>query len=71
MLEAGVPFSVMATIMGWSASTTVRMSKRYGHIGQTAQRQAVNALKGADFDGDGAQNWAHSHGVSYHSLLTD
>jgi hypothetical protein len=30
------------------------------HIGQTAQRQAVNALKGADFEGDGAQNWAHS-----------
>src|SRR5262249_3160970 len=25
MLEAGVPFSVVATIMGWSASTTVRM----------------------------------------------
>lgn len=60
MLEAGVPFSVVATIMGWSSSTTVRMAKRYGHIGQAAQRQAVNALKGADFGGDGAQNWAHS-----------
>ncbi len=60
MLEAGVPFSVVATIMGWSPSTTVRMARRYGHIGQTAQRQAVNALKGADFEGDGAQNWAHS-----------
>ena len=60
MLEAGVPFSVVATIMGWSPSTTVRMARRYGHIGQTAQRQAVNALKGADFDGDGAQNWAQS-----------
>ena len=31
MLEAGVPFSVIATVMGWSAATTVRMSKRYGH----------------------------------------
>lgn len=60
MLEAGVPFSVVATIMGWSPSTTVRMARRYGHIGQTAQRVAVNALKGADFEGDGAQNWAHS-----------
>jgi integrase len=60
MLEAGVPFSVVATIMGWSASTTVRMARRYGHIGQAAQRQAVNALKGADFGGDGAQNWAQS-----------
>ena len=58
MLEAGVPFSVVATIMGWSASTTVRMSSRYGHIGQSAQRQAVNALSDAGFQGDGAQNWA-------------
>ena len=60
MLEAGAPFSVVATIMGWSPSTTVRMSRRYGHIGQTAQRQAVNALRSAHFDGDGAQNWAQS-----------
>jgi integrase len=60
MLEAGVPFSVVATIMGWSASTTVRMARRYGHIGQTAQRQAVNTLNEAGFQGDGAQNWAQS-----------
>jgi integrase len=58
MLEAGVPFSVLATIMGWSASTTVRMSRRYGHIGQAAQRQAVDALNRAGFQSDGAQNWA-------------
>ena len=60
MLEAGVPFSVVATIMGWSPSTTVRMTRRYGHIGQIAQRQAVNALNEAGFQGDGAQNWAQS-----------
>jgi integrase len=60
MLEAGVPFSVVATIMGWSPSTTVRMSRRYGHIGQIAQRQAVNALNLAGIQDDGAQNWAHS-----------
>jgi integrase len=60
MLEAGVPFSVVATIMGWSASTTVRMSRRYGHIGQSSQRQAMNALSEAGFQGDGAQNWAQS-----------
>jgi integrase len=60
MLEAGVPFSVVATIMGWSPSTTVRMARRYGHIGQTAQRQAVNALNETGFQGDGAQNWAQS-----------
>ncbi len=63
MLEAGVPFSVVATIMGWSASTTVRMARRHGHIGQVTQRQAVNALKGADFEADGAQNWAVSEGT--------
>jgi integrase len=68
MLEAGVPFSVVATIMGWSASTTVRMSRRYGHIGQTAQRQAVNALKGAHFEGDGAQNWAQSQKLRVRQL---
>jgi integrase len=67
MLEAGVPFSVVATIMGWSPSTTVRMSRRYGHIGQTAQRQAVNALHEAGFQGDGAQKWAQFHGVHPYS----
>jgi integrase len=44
MLEAGVPLSVVASILGWSAATTVRMAKRYGHIGQVAQRQAVEVL---------------------------
>jgi hypothetical protein len=42
--RAGVPFSVVASIIGWSPSATVRMARRYGHIGQTAQRQVVNAL---------------------------
>src|ERR1700730_7697437 len=60
MLEAGVPFSVVATIMGWSASKTERMSRRYGHIGQAAQKQAVSALNLAGFQNDGAQNWAQS-----------
>jgi integrase len=58
MLEAGVPFSVVATIMGWSASTAVRMARRYGHIGQAAQRQAMDALDRAGSQDTGAQNWA-------------
>ena len=58
MLEAGVPFSVVATIMGWSPSTAVRMARRYGHIGQAAQREAVKHLNGADSATGGAQNWA-------------
>jgi len=37
---------VVASILGWSAATTVRMAKRYGHIGQIAQRQAVELLDG-------------------------
>jgi integrase len=44
MLEAGVPFAVLAVLMGWSPATTVRMAKRYGHIGQKALRTAVEAI---------------------------
>ena len=64
MLEAGVPFSVVATIMGWSPSTAVRMARRYGHIGHAAQREAVKALNGANSESDGAQNWAQISGGS-------
>jgi integrase len=68
MLEAGVPFSVVATIMGWSPSTTVRMSKRYGHIGDPAKRIAVEALYKAGFEGDGAQKWAQLQKVKVPQL---
>jgi integrase len=44
MLEAGVPFPVLAMLMGWSAATTVRMAKRYGHIGHAALRKAVESI---------------------------
>jgi integrase len=44
LLERGVPFAVVATIVGWSAATSVRMSKRYGHIGQSTQRTAMALL---------------------------
>ena len=46
MLEAGVPLSVVSALMGWSAATTVQMSKRYGHIGQDSFKCAVSALDG-------------------------
>jgi integrase len=59
MLEAGVPSSVVSDILGWSASTAVRMAKRYGHIGHSARREAVDKLANATvFDGEGAQKWA-------------
>jgi integrase len=44
LLERGVAFAVVATIMGWSPATSVRMAKRYGHIGQSAQREAMQRL---------------------------
>jgi hypothetical protein len=50
MLEGGIPFAIVAVIMGWSPAATVRMVKRYGHIGQTSQRQAVTAINDTVFD---------------------
>jgi integrase len=44
VLDAGGSFAVLSSIMGWSPATTVRMVKRYGHIGHEAQRQALVAI---------------------------
>src|SRR5262245_48116983 len=44
LLERRVPFATVATIMGWSAGTSMRMAKRYSHIGQSAQREALALL---------------------------
>ena len=44
LLERGGSLSVVASIMGWSASTTAKMAKRYGHIGSEVQRAALDAL---------------------------
>lgn len=60
MLEAGVPFSVVATIMGWSPSAMARMAKRYGHIDHSARKQAVDVLGRFGFETEGAQKWAQS-----------
>jgi integrase len=48
MLEAGVPFAVVAEIMGWSAATAILMSKRYGHMGDKARKAAVGLLNGPE-----------------------
>jgi integrase len=45
LVERGVPLPVIASLLGWSAGTTVRMARRYGHITADAQRQAVTALE--------------------------
>ena len=64
MLERGVPLAVVASVLGWSTATTVRMAKRYGHIGHVAQRQAVSVLDRVQTEGDGAQNEAQFEDVS-------
>src|SRR5207249_2281436 len=44
LVERGVPLPVIASLLGWSAATTVRMARRYGHITAEAQRKAVGTL---------------------------
>lgn len=44
LLERGASLSVVASIMGWSASTTAKMAQRYGHIGADVQRAALESL---------------------------
>jgi integrase len=44
LLERGVPFATVGTIMGWSPATTVRMARRYAHISDAAQREAMALL---------------------------
>jgi hypothetical protein len=40
----GVPFAILAQIMGWSTSATITMAKRYGHIGDSSLRRAMSVL---------------------------
>lgn len=47
LLERGTGFPIIAAVMGWSAATTVRMAKRYGHISGEVLRDAVLGLDGA------------------------
>ena len=44
LLERGASFATVATVMGWSPGTATKMAKRYGHIGRTAQRDALALL---------------------------
>ena len=44
LVERGVPLPVIASLLGWSDGTTVRMARRYGHITAEAQRRAVTTL---------------------------
>ena len=44
MLESGVPIATVAQVLGWSASTAIRLAKCYGHIRPEAQRQALESI---------------------------
>jgi len=46
LLEASQSLSVVAALMGWSAATTVRMARRYGHLSGEALSAAVALLDG-------------------------
>jgi len=48
LLEQGTPTVVVAQILGWSASTALRMAKRYGHIRPEVQRKALSAVATAE-----------------------
>jgi integrase len=51
LLEQGTPYAVVAQILGWSASTAVRMANRYGHIRPDVQRQALDAIATSEIQG--------------------
>jgi hypothetical protein len=40
-----------------------KMIEHYSHIRMETKRAALDGIAKAAFDGDGAQNWAQSHGV--------
>jgi len=52
LVERGVPLPVIASLLGWSAGTTVRMARRYGHISAEAQRRAVAELMHSSLAGE-------------------
>lgn len=44
MVEAGVPITKIAKIVGWSDSTMVKMAARYGHFTLEELRSAVETI---------------------------
>jgi integrase len=56
LLERGRSFSEVARLAGWSASTAVRMSYRYGHLSEGTLRAAIEALGRPVFRGESPEN---------------
>ena len=69
LLERGASLSVVASVMGWSASTTANMVKRYGHIGSNVQRAALDSLVQAPKTGrqEGKPKPDHASNLHPHS----
>jgi integrase len=62
LLDSGASHPVVAELMGWSASTAIRMIKEvYGHVGLAARRSAVQAMERASAKtcSEGTQKGAH------------
>jgi integrase len=70
LLEQGTPIAVVAHILGWSASTAVRMAKRYGHIRQEVQRQALDAITTAEIQ-TGVNQIVHQLEIAVQSHRTN
>jgi integrase len=60
MLERGASLPIVASIMGWSPSTTAKMAKRYGHIGSQVQRAVLDTLANSP---RAARHPADTHGL--------
>ena len=68
LLEQGTPFPVVADILGWSASTAIRMSKRYGHIRPDVQRQALKSVATEEIP-EGVNQFVHQPARALQSRL--
>jgi integrase len=51
LLERGQGLPILAALMGWSAATTIRMAKLYGHISADVLNAAVASLNGPNTAG--------------------
>jgi integrase len=68
LLEQGTAFLVVAAILGWAASTAIRMAKRYGHIRPDAQRQALKGVATEEIQ-MGVNQFVHQPGRALQSTL--
>ena len=68
LMEQGTPFALVTQILGWSASTAVRLIKRYGHIRPEARRQALTGAATEEIQ-TGVHQFVHQPGRALQSTL--